>query len=122
MNTFESFFTRINDSYEEPVKELCTSDNCFLIEFNKEVKDVPYDIAIFDQDNNTIKYYVLDEETAKYVEVDKDGNKIASDEDVSEPEQVPEGGDDEAEAPAVTDDNTDAETGDAAEGGDEVQP
>ena len=122
LNTFESFFTRINDSYEEPVKELCTSDNCFLIEFNKEVKDVPYDIAIFDQDNNTIKYYVLDEETAKYVEVDKDGNKIASDEDVSEPEQVPEGGDDEAEAPAVTDDNTDAETGDAAEGGDEVQP
>lgn len=57
---FQLFFTKINSSYEQPIKDLCDNDTSFEHSFLIEFKDTSKaDIAIYDYQNKTISYYRL---------------------------------------------------------------
>lgn len=52
---FESFFTKIDGSYEKAIRDLCPSgDKCFLVEYKNTSKA---DIAIYDASKNTVTQY-----------------------------------------------------------------
>ncbi len=52
---FEMFFTKIDDSYEQEIKNLCPQgSNCFLVEYKDTSKA---DIAIYNASNDTVTQY-----------------------------------------------------------------